>query len=88
MTEPRLDGLHRLAVPDEQAGVAVPEAVAGHAVVQAGRAHDRAPHRGGEGGPADRVAEVGGEDEAVAGPLREVGGEGVDDDLGERYHPD
>jgi hypothetical protein len=85
--EPGLDGLHGLAVPDQQAGVEVPQGVEGDPA-QAGPLHRRAPDPLGEGCPADRCAELSGEDEAVRRPGREVRGQGVDDDLGERYDPD
>jgi hypothetical protein len=88
MAEPGLDGLHRLAVPDEQARVEVPQRVEGGRLWEAGRLHGGSPHPGGERGPPDGRPQLGGEDERVGGPGVEVRRERLEHDLGEGDGPD
>jgi hypothetical protein len=80
--EPGLNGLHRLPVPDEQARVDMAQGVHGDAA-EAGPLQRRAPDPLGEPRAADRVAELGGEEELVGRPGGEVDRQGVDDDLGQ-----
>src|SRR3954453_1508857 len=84
VAEPGLDGLHRLAVPDEQARVEVPQRVEGDRLGEAGRLDRRPPDAARERRPPDWRTQFGGEDQRLGGIGVQVRAEGVDDDLGER----